>query len=59
MTKPFDLIGVDGTSTGWVASIGSSQKKCLSTVKFLKNLDEIFLDYPDSVVVVDMPIMAF
>ena len=56
MTKPFDLIGVDGTSTGWVASIGSSQKKGLSTIKFLENLDEIFLDYPDSVVVIDMPI---
>ena len=56
MTKAFDLIGVDGTSAGWVASIGNSQKKCLSTIKFLEKLDELFSDHPDSLIVIDMPI---
>ena len=56
MTKAFDIVGVDGTSSGWVASIGSSQKKCLHTIKSLENLDELFSDHPDSLVVIDMPI---
>ena len=56
MIKAFDLIGVDGTSSGWVASIGSSQRRCLSSIKFCENLDELLTDYPDSVVVIDMPI---
>ena len=56
MTKAFDLIGVDGTSSGWVASVGSSQKKYLSSVDFFENLDELLSTYPDSVIVIDMPI---
>ncbi|MDC3090395.1 DUF429 domain-containing protein [Paracoccaceae bacterium] len=56
MTDSFYLIGVDGTSSGWVASIGNSQKKRLSNIKFLESLDELLSDYPDSVVVIDMPI---
>ena len=56
MTENFHLIGVDGTSSGWVASIGSSQKKCLYTIGFFENLGELLSDYPDSVVVIDMPI---
>jgi len=56
MTKAYDLIGVDGTSSGWVASIGSSEKRCLTTIKTLENLDELLLDYPDSVMVIDIPI---
>ena len=56
MTETFDLIGVDGTSSGWVASIGTSQKRYLNTIKFLGTLDELLSDYPDSVVVIDMPI---
>ena len=51
MTKAFDLIGVDGTSSGWVASIGSSKKRCLSSINFFENLDELLTNYPDSVVV--------
>ena len=56
MTDSFYLIGVDGTSSGWVASIGTSQKKYLITIKFLETLDELLSDYPDSVVVIDIPI---
>ena len=56
MTKTFDLIGVDGTSSGWVASIGSSKRRCLSSINFFENLDELLTNYPDSVVVIDMPI---
>ncbi len=56
MTKAFDLIGVDGTSSGWVAAIGNSKKKCLSTITFSENLGKLLSDYPDSVVVIDMPI---
>ena len=56
MTKAIDLIGVDGTSSGWIASIGNSQSKSLSTITFSKMLDELLFDYPDSVVVIDMPI---
>ena len=56
MTKAFDLIGVDGTSSGWVASIGSSKRRCLSSINFFENLDELLTNYPNSVVVIDMPI---
>ena len=56
MTKAIDLIGVDGTSSGWIASIGNSQSKSLSTITFSKTLDKLLFDYPDSVVVIDMPI---
>ena len=56
MTKVFDLMGVDGTSSGWIASIGNSKKKCLNIVKFSENLNKLLSDYPDSVIVVDMPI---
>ena len=51
-----DLIGLDGASSGWIASIGSSRNKRLSTIKFSEELDKLLLDYPDSVVVIDMPI---
>ena len=56
MTRAFDLIGIDGTSSGWVASMGSSKNKCLSTIIFSENLDSLLSEYPDSVVVIDMPI---
>ena len=56
MTNAFDLIGIDGTSSGWIASIGSSKKKCVSIITFSEKLDKILSDYPDSVVVIDMPI---
>ena len=56
MRKSLDLIGVDGTSSGWIASIGNSKKKCLSTVNFSANLEKLLSDYPNSVVVIDMPI---
>ncbi len=56
MSEAFDLIGVDGTSTGWIASIGSSKKKSLSTIIFSENLNKLLSDYPDSLVVIDMPI---
>ena len=51
-----DLIGVDGTSSGWIASIGSSGDKRLSTIKFSEDLNKLLSDYPDSIVVIDMPI---
>ena len=56
MNKAFDIVGVDGTSSGWVASIGSTQEKCIHTIKSLENLDELLLDHPDGLVVIDMPI---
>ena len=55
MTKAFDLIGIDGTSSGWIASIGSSNNKCVSIITFSENLNKILSDYPNSVVVIDMP----
>ena len=51
-----DLIGVDGTSSGWIASIGNARDKSLSSIKFLEDLNNLFSDYPDSLVVIDMPI---
>tara|TARA_B100000963_G_scaffold323261_1_gene307957 strand:+ start:151 stop:849 length:699 start_codon:yes stop_codon:yes gene_type:complete len=56
MTEAFDLIGVDGTPSGWVASIGIFQKKRLYSIKFFESLDELLSDHPDSIVVIDMPI---
>ncbi len=56
MTNAMDLIGVDGTSSGWIASIGSSADKCLSTIKFSDSLNKLLSEYPDSVIVIDMPI---
>mgnify|MGYP001164184362 CR=1 FL=1 len=56
MTKAFDLIGIDGTSSGWIASIGSSKDKCVSFITISENLNKLLSDYPDSVVVIDMPI---
>ena len=56
MTNTMDLIGVDGTSSGWIASIGNSRDKCLSSIKFSEDLNKLFSDYPDSLVVIDMPI---
>ncbi len=51
-----DLIGVDGTSSGWIASIGNSKNKILSSITFSENLGELLSYYPDSVVVIDIPI---
>ena len=56
MTDVMDLIGVDGTSSGWIASIGSARKRCLSNITFSKDLNKLLSDYPDSIVVIDMPI---
>ena len=56
MASTMDLIGVDGTSSGWIASIGSSRNKRLSTIKFSEDLYTLLYDYPNSVVVIDMPI---
>ena len=56
MTESIDLIGVDGTSSGWVASIGNSKIKRLSTIIFSEKLDKILSDYPNSIVVIDMPV---
>ncbi len=56
MNRSFDLIGVDGTSSGWVASIGSSKEKRLSTIIFSENLEKLLSNYAHSVVVIDMPI---
>ena len=56
MTDTMDLIGVDGTSSGWIASIGNSRDKRLSSIKFSEDLNNLMSDYPDSVVVIDMPI---
>ena len=56
MTKAADLIGVDGTSSGWIASIGNSKNKYLSKIKFSEDLNKLLSDYPESIVVIDMPI---
>ena len=56
MTKATDLIGVDGTSSGWIASIGNSKNKYLSKIKFFEDLDELLSIYPESIIVIDMPI---
>ena len=56
MTNATNIIGIDGTSTGWIASIGSTRNKCLSTIRFSEKLDTILSEYPNSVVVIDMPI---
>ena len=56
MTNAMDLIGVDGTSSGWIASIGSSADKCLSTIKFCESLNKLLSEHPDSMIVIDMPI---
>ena len=56
MTKATDLIGVDGTSSGWIASIGNSKNKYLSKIKFFEDLDELLSIYPESLIVIDMPI---
>ena len=51
-----DLIGVDGTSSGWIASIGNSRDKRLSSIEFSEDLNKLLSEYPDSIVVIDMPI---
>ena len=56
MTSTEDLIGVDGTSFGWIASIGNSKDKRLSTIKFSQDLNKLLSAYPGSIVVIDMPI---
>ncbi len=56
MTSVTSVIGIDGTSTGWVASIGSARNKVLSTIKFSEKLDRLLSKYPNSIVVIDMPI---
>ena len=56
MTNTMDLIGVDGTSSGWIASIGNSRDKRLSSIEFSEDLNTLLSDYPDSIVVIDMPI---
>ena len=56
MTSATSVIGIDGTSTGWVASIGSARNKVLSTIRFSEKLDRLLSNYPNSVVVIDMPI---
>ena len=56
MTKSTDLIGVDGTSTGWIASIGKSKNRYLSSIKFFEELGDLLSLYPESVIVIDMPI---
>ena len=54
MTKAADLIGVDGTSSGWIASIGNSKNKYLSKIKFFETLGELLSLYPESVIVIDI-----
>ena len=56
MIRGIDLIGIDGTSSGWIASIGNSKNKCLSVITYSEDLSELLSDYPGSVVVIDMPI---
>ena len=56
MTDATCVIGIDGTSTGWIASIGSARNNCLTTIKFSESLDRLLSGYPNSVVVIDMPI---
>ena len=36
-----DLIGVDGTSSGWIASIGNSRNKRLSSIEFSEDLNKL------------------
>ena len=56
MTKSTDLIGVDGTSSGWIASIGNSKIRYLCSLKFFEDLGDLVSLYPESVIVIDMPI---
>ncbi len=56
MTDSASVIGIDGTSTGWIASIGNVRNKSLFTIKFCEKLDRLLSYYPNSVVVIDMPI---
>ena len=56
MTNTMDLIGVDGTSSGWIASIGNSRDRRLSTIKFSEDLNKLLSDHPSSLVVIDIPI---
>ena len=56
MTSATSVIGIDGTSTGWIASIGSARNKVLSTIRYSEKLDRLLSTYPNSVVVIDMPI---
>tara|TARA_Y100001935_G_scaffold54348_1_gene45447 strand:- start:296 stop:994 length:699 start_codon:yes stop_codon:yes gene_type:complete len=56
MTKATDLIGIDGTSSGWIASIGNSKNKYVTKIKFFKDLDELLSLHPESIIVIDMPI---
>ena len=56
MTSATSVIGIDGTSTGWIASIGSARNKVLSTIRYSEKLHRLLSNYPNSVVVIDMPI---
>ena len=56
MTDVARVICIDGTSTGWIASIGGTTNKCLPTIKFSESLDRLLSGYPNSLVVIDMPI---
>ena len=56
MTKATDLIGIDGTSSGWIASIGNSKNKYVTKIKFFKDLDELLSHHSESIIVIDMPI---
>ena len=56
MTKATDLIGIDGTSSGWIASIGNSKNKYVTKIKFFKDLDTLLSLHPESIIVIDMPI---
>ena len=56
MTKATDLIGIDGTSSGWIASIGNSKNKYVTKIKFFKDLDELLSLHSESIIVIDMPI---
>ena len=56
MTKATDLIGIDGTSSGWIASIGNSKNKYVTKIEFFEDLDKLLLLHPESIIVIDMPI---
>ena len=56
MTKATGLIGIDGTSSGWIASIGNSKNKYVTKIKFFKDLDTLLSLHPESIIVIDMPI---
>ncbi len=56
MTNTMDLIGVDGTSSGWIASIGNSRDSRLSAIKYYEDLNKLLSDYPTSIMVIDMPV---